>query len=632
MGVTRQAAAQGAGVTRQLISGGTASFRSGAEGVDGVQQPEFPPGMESEADAANGPGSSAQGGVPVIVNRRESGDGHGDGEDAGDAGRGHSGRLLASFNGLNHRNQRLANGGNQFSLEPPDQGLCVGGSYVVEAVNDVLRVFDKSGSALTGVVDLNTFLGYPAAINRTTGARGPFVTDPSCHFDVDTHRFFLVVLTLDVDSATGAFLGSNHLDIAVSTSTSPLDPWRIYRLAVQDDGTDGTPNHGCTDGVNPGPCIGDYPHIGADRYGFYITTNEYDLFGPEFQSANIYAISKRALAAGVAAPQVVQFETKGAVHGQPGFTIWPAVSPDRQFERDKGGTEYFLSSNAAEEANGVPGGSSSKEIITWALANTRSLESDSPAPSLSNTVVRTKTYSIPPKADQKSGNFPLGQCVNDTTAATPFGPGCWQFFFFNEPAHNEQLSPLDGNDTRMQQVTFAGGKLYGALDTAVKINGKLKAGIFWFVIEPQIEDGGVQAELAKQGYLAVAGNNVVYPAIGITSSGKGVMAFTLVGEDHHPSAAYATISAEGVGGIQVAAEGQGTQDGFSGYAAFGDPPRPRWGDYGAAVADGNKIWMASEYIAADCTLQQYLTPPFGSCGGTRTSLANWATRISLVQP
>jgi hypothetical protein len=26
-----------------------------------------------------------------------------------------------TFAGLNHRNQRLANGGNQFSLEPPDQ-------------------------------------------------------------------------------------------------------------------------------------------------------------------------------------------------------------------------------------------------------------------------------------------------------------------------------------------------------------------------------------------------------------------------------------------------------------------------------------------------------------------------------
>ena len=49
-----------------------------------------------------------------------------------------------SFLGLNHRDQRLANGGNQFSLEPPDQALCVGGGFTVEAVNSVLRVCSSS--------------------------------------------------------------------------------------------------------------------------------------------------------------------------------------------------------------------------------------------------------------------------------------------------------------------------------------------------------------------------------------------------------------------------------------------------------------------------------------------------------
>ncbi len=82
--------------------------------------------------------------------------------------------LALSFNGLNHRDQRLANGGNnQCSLEPPDQGLCVGNGYVVEAVNSVIRVWNTSGSALTGVQDLNTFFGYPAAIDRSTGVLAP---------------------------------------------------------------------------------------------------------------------------------------------------------------------------------------------------------------------------------------------------------------------------------------------------------------------------------------------------------------------------------------------------------------------------------------------------------------------------
>jgi hypothetical protein len=64
----------------------------------------------------------------------------------------------------------------------------------------------------------------------------------------------------------------------------------------------------------------------------------------------------------------------------------------------------------------------------------------------------------------------------------------------------------------------------------------------------------------------------------------------------------------------------------------GDPPRPRWGDYGAAAADGSSIWIASEYIGQTCTLAQYLEAPVGSCGGTRTALANWFTRILRLTP
>src|SRR5438552_3573907 len=125
--------------------------------------------------------------------------------------------LAKSFDGLNFRQQRLANGGNQFSVEPPDQGLCAGNGYVMEAVNDVTRVYDPSGNALTGVEDLNTFFGYAPAIVRSTRTFGPFVTDPSCYFDSSVQRWYLTVLTLEVvptGTDAGQFTGANHLDVA----------------------------------------------------------------------------------------------------------------------------------------------------------------------------------------------------------------------------------------------------------------------------------------------------------------------------------------------------------------------------------------------------------------------------------
>jgi hypothetical protein len=375
------------------------------------------------------------------------------------------------------------------------------------------------------------------------------------------------------------------------------------------------------------PCIGDYPHIGVDANGFYLTTNEYSFFGPEFNSAQIYAFSKRALARGDADVLVTQFDTTGADRGFNGFTVWPAQSPTTgDYAREAGGTEFFLSSNAAEEANGVPGGQPSHSIVTWSLSNSRSLDSAHPNLALANTRVGVRTYAPPPPSNQKAGPFPLGQCLNDDPCATVV-------LGTPDPFKPEVESHLDSNDSRMQQTTYAGGRLYGALDTAVVVGGATKAGVGWYIVDPSVRGHQVGARLTAQGQLGLAGNNLTYPAIGVTGGGRGVMAFTLVGDGYYPSAAYAAFDGRsGAGAIFVAKAGLGPQDGFSGYRAFNDPPRPRWGDYGATAVAGRDIWIASEYIGQTCTLAEYQAAPFGSCGGTRTALANWGTRISLVRP
>jgi hypothetical protein len=617
------------GGTRQIASGGTTSIRSGATGSDSIQQPELRPGAEEDEGAGsfNRPRPGFKNGkfpkkpldAPTVPSSTVAGS---------------NPELSLSILGLNHRDQRLANGGNQFSLEPPDQALCVGNGYTVESVNSVLRVFSSTGAPLTGVQDLNTFFGYPAAINRTTGAIGPNVIDPVCHFDSDNQRFIVAITTLFVDE-DGEFNGKNTIDLAVSNSGDPTGTWTIYHVPAQNDGTDGTPNHGCTlDGTAPGPCFQDYPHIGGDKNGIYITTNEYDLFGPSYNAAQIFAFSKGQLAAHPATINVTLVENLN-VDGSPGFTVWPATSPAGQYSSERNGTEYLLSSIAGDGSEtGNPTGTA-RRIGMWALTNTASLNTAVPDLGISSRLTNSETYVFPPKSEQKPGDFPLGQCINDTSIPTPFGPGCWQLFFIDEPAHDEVESHLDSNDTRMQQTWYVNGTLWGALDTAVWVGGELKAGIAWFAVSPKINGAGkIEGTIKKQGYIALANNNLTYPALAIAPSGKGVIAFTVVGEEYYPSAGYVTINESGaVGPIHIAAAGLGPSDGFTSYKAFvGDPPRTRWGDYGAAVTDGNSIWIASEYIAQTCTLQQYLTGAIGSCGGTRTSLANWATRVSKLTP
>ena len=627
--------AAGPSGSRLIAASGSGGIKTVTKGTGAFQPPEFPPPVGPEGAGVT-PGPPLAPGSSSPVNRRLSSPSD-QGEEVSSAAIARAGEATAaatlgvSFHGLDHFDQRTANGGNQFSVEPPDQGLCVGNGFIMETVNDVIQVFDTSGNPVTDVADQNTFYGYAPAINRTTNKFGPFVTDPSCHYDADVNRWFHVVLTLETKRNTGDFTGKNHLDLAVSDSPDPTGTWTIYRIPVQDDGTQGTPDHHCplrNNGSGHGPCIGDYPHMGADAAGFYLTTNEYAFFPDNiFHAAQIYAFSKQALASTPKNIKMQQFDTLGqGFNGQPGFTVWPAIAPQGQSSAANGGTEFFLSNDAGEEASGVPGGSSSKRVLIWSLTGTSTLNQSKPDLDLERTIVQVGRYSPPPLSEQKPGPTPLRQCINDTERKTPAGEGCWRLLFTQQPAHDEVLSPLDSLDSRMQQVWYADGKLFGAFGTGVKIQGDGLAGIEWVIVDP------AASSVVNSGFLASANVNVTMPAIATNATGSGVMAFTLVGEGDFPTAAYATIDATGVGPIQIAAPGVGPQDGFSGYKAFGDPPRPRWGDYGAAAFDGTDLWIASEYIGQTCTLGEWLTDPIGLCGGTRSALANWGTRISQVTP
>ena len=517
--------------------------------------------------------------------------------------------LVQSFDGVNFHDQRFANGGNNFSVEPPDQALCVGNGFVVESTNDVLRMFDGSGHTVFGPLDLNTFYGYIPAINRTTGKRGPSITDPTCLFDNDTQRFFHVVLTIERGPT-----GANHLDIAVSNSADPTKGWTVHSLPVQNDGTQGTPNHGCPGG----PCLGDYPHVGADANAFFITTNEFALFAPGFNGAQIYAISKRALASNAASINAVLFNTAAGpfLDGTPGFTVWPAIAAPGSYETANGGTEYFLSSQAVFNDSGFD-----NRVRKWTVTNTSAIDSNPGALALASTTIQTEGYGVPSPSNQKASTaLPLRDCIADPACSVAIGS---PFPFFN------QESVLDSNDSRMQQVFLANGKLWSGLDTGLAFDdGSFGNGIAYFVLNPNSN------RVVNQGYVGLPGNNVNYPAVAVNASGRGVIAFTVVGNDHYPSAGYASLDAKiGAGDIHVAAEGLGPQDGFTGYRPFST--RPRWGDYGAAALDGTSIWVASEYIGQTCTFAQYNAPtsPAGrrfTCGETRGSLGNWGTRVTQL--
>lgn len=504
------------------------------------------------------------------------------------------------FAGLNHFQQRYsgtgAYAGTQFSLEPPDQALCVGNGYVVESINTAVAVYDASGNVLSAATPINQFFGLAPEINRATHVYGDFTSDPKCYYDSDTGHFFLSMLQIDVNPSTGAFASHSHVYIAVSQKANPTGSWNIFSFDTTDDGQNGTPNHaGC-------PCLGDQPLIGADANGFYVSTNEFPLFSSGFNGAQVYAFSKAALEKGTSGAGV-HFDVGGSIAtpdaGQLWYSLQPATSPNAQYESANGGTEYFLSALDF-------GASLDNRVAVWSLSNTASLATSSPSLSLAHAVIGSEVYGQPPSAQQKSGLTPLGDSVKNP------------------------LALLQSNDDRMNQVVFAGGKLWSGVNTVVQTpNGPTRVGIAYFEVSPS-NGRSFAPTMANQGYVAVNQENTLFPSIGVNATGGAVMVFTVVGPDYYPSAAYYDLTG-GDGNIHIAAAGQGPEDGFTGYRNFGGGGSSRWGDYTAAVAgaDGS-IWMSTEYIGQSCTDAQFAADT--TCGGTRSYYANWGTYVINVKP
>ena len=501
------------------------------------------------------------------------------------------------FNGLSHLDQRMAGTGSyantQPSLEPPDQGLCVGNGFVVEPINVAFTVYTESGTQVTGVTALNQFYKRSPALNRVTGATGDFLSDPKCYWDPVGKRFIQTILEID---APGNFsplppFNRTHVLIAVSQTSNPAGKWNLYSIDTSNDGLMGTPAHpGC-------PCLPDQPLLGANRDGIFIATNEFRTNPLQnfalFNGGQIYALGRAALESGARKVVFDHLNVGTVPTGDAKLPFWGSIQPAVSVN-PRSGTELLMTGGPEDIfQNNAP---LDNRIAAWALTGTRSLNGSRPNLRLSHRVLTSETYGLPINfgATQKMGPFPLGTAVG--------GP----------------FQMINANDSRMNQVVDLNGVLYGGVNTTVTSKtGPPRVGIAFFVVGAASIPTGISAHIVHQGYVAVNGENVLFPSIAVNSSGRGAMAFTLSGPDFFPSAAYVGFgSGQAVGPIHITGPGVLPEDGFSGYADFGSPTPgvARWGDYSAAVFGDGAVWMGNEFIP----------------GTPRTLLANWGTFLSRL--
>ena len=501
---------------------------------------------------------------------------------------------LFGFNGLDALDSAIGQGLDVnaptagFGIEPPDQGLCVGNGKIVELTNLEFAIYDTGGHRTFGPLALNSVFGVPPS---------DFISDPKCYYDRPTNSYYMTLTDL-TDLTTRSWL---LVAVMPANSTAVND----YRIDTTDDGSDGTPiNNGC-------PCYGDQPLLGADANAIFVSTNEFSQpnLTPVFNGAQIYTISKSDLAAGVSNPRVYSITGGIPLGADAAASVQPATSPDGVFDRENGGTEFFL--GALDFA-----GLGDNRVAVWAMTNTCTLASSPCAGLLGFTlgppIVRTRTYAIPPPANQTDGPIPYGDATGNP------------------------LEQIDTNDDRMGQVVYAHGRLFAALDTLVLVGASAHAGLEYFIVRPAFHTtatrGAAQtvfsAQTVRSGYVAHSATDIYYPSIAVTESGKAVMVFSLSGATMYPSAAWMPIAGTGRPQIHIAATGAGPDDGFSGYPTDNSlgSKVARWGDYSAAVADGDNVWMAAEYIPSACSDAQYALDPL--CGMTRAPETNWGTFIS----
>ena len=453
-----------------------------------------------------------------------------------------SGRLLRHFNGVSSLDSQVTNLDAKF--EPPDTALCEGNGFVLEPVNSAYRIYRTNGTSIAGPFNINDLFGL---------GKLEFTSDPRCFYDPTTNTWFVTILFIATTPA-GKFADSSAMYISVNPSGNPTTAWTTYTIDTSD----------ATDTANGCPCFGDQPLLGIDGLNLYISTNEFSILGPQFNGAQIYAVSKRDLVRLASGIHFVQFADL-SIDGGLAASVQPAITSGSSE------AEYFLSSLD-------PNGTGDNRVGVWAMTN-RDEVGRGEAPTLSNIIIGSEPYSLPPPAVQKGS-----------------------------------ASLLNTNDDRMQQVQFINGALWGELTTALSIPGEanVRSAAAWFKVKPSLEDDAVKsATMTRQGYLASRGNDVFYPALQADAAGNAAMVFTISGANRFASAAFSTLRAGQAqfGPVTIAAKGTGPYD----------PNAGRWGDYSWAQLDPatDTVWLATEYI-----------PPLSS--QTTTRERNWGTEVLQV--
>ena len=563
-----------------------------------------------------------------------------------------------------------------FEIEPPDQALCAGNSYVMEVNNmGELRLFNAATLAPGAYLSLQNLMGL-------TGLGWSSAGDISCIYDYANggHWFITEIVSESSLANAGPFGGCfiGLLDtclegIAVSVTDNPTGAYYVYFL---------NPNAVNTD-PGQGYLLNDFAKIATTKDALMLFYDEFNLnpstyptcpaFGCYgFNGAQEFAFTKNALEAGLSTSSPsfnVAYENMGtdpALYPIPanppfqsspatcfsgplaGAVCWYAVIPAEsaesagtsQYDNSYGGTGFML---GALDYIGL--GDNRMSAFYWTgLSNLLSpgCSACSGINFGSQLLTGLEAYMDEGGACSASGGNDCG-LGQQKAGPVPLGANCGEFSITGIPPKVLSCpeSGIATNGDSVTQVSYAQDQIWGAIPTLITqqytspSSSETHVGAAYWVIGTASFDSSRIFTLTGQGYATAMHEDMEFPAIA-GGGAKALMVFTLSGPDYYPSTAFGEFTATSNGFsahvIHIADLGMAPQDGFTEY--FGYPPaasRPRWGDYSWAVyvPSTNTVYFASNYIESPAC-GNFISNP--TCGGTRGINANWGTSVNSITP
>jgi len=453
-------------------------------------------------------------------------------------GAAHAPGVSHAFNGVSDKDSQAL---IDSPITPPDQGLCVGTDTTLrgrpdavwEPVNEAAQETTKTGAKLRPDVSLGTIFQDQY-----------FIGDVRCVYDQPTQTFFFTEIGYPVASGPASDGNNTTVDVAAVNSRGAAE----YQFDTSLNGT----------------CFGDQPKTGFDKDALVISTDEY--CGPDettYEGAAIDVISKSQLASEAA---TVNDDEIGPVSiaGNPVTGLDPADNTGT-------GSDYFVDSTSFLGAADTPA-PSAKTLDLSTLSDTGSVTTGQGTPRLESATLPSEKYVYPVPAastgDGSTTTLPDGTVVTSETAI--------------QPDDDRTSGPVN-----VVPDPRGGLDLWTAVDTALTPRGDraTRDGSAWFEIST------AKQRVVDQGYTAVKGENLLYPAIDALRGGATAQTFTVTGPSVNPGIAYNDPVSGGP--VKTVASGSGP------HVSFADTDGgSRWGDYSMAVPDpdGSGIWLATEYI------------------------------------